>query len=146
MWYGDTVEILLETEARSYYQIAVSPSGAIADIDRSAARNAWLSWDSQAEVATHIADDHWTVEIRIPVTQDENDPLHQVIGHKPTKSLPWHINVCDGSRWTDGDLVIRTRLSFEQDLDRISIPQRGVVLPRGANVELLARMLIAADG
>ena len=94
MWYGDTVEILLETEARSYYQIAVSPSGAIADMDRSAARNAWFSWDSQAEVATHVADDHWTVEIRIPITQDENDPLHQVIGHKPTKSLPWHINVC----------------------------------------------------
>ena len=94
LWYGDAVEILLETEARSYYQIAVSPSGAIADIDRSAARNAWFSWDSQAEVATHVADDHWTVEIRIPVTQDENDPLHQVIGHKPTKSLPWHINIC----------------------------------------------------
>jgi hypothetical protein len=30
LWYGDAVEILLETEARSYYQIAVSPSGAIA--------------------------------------------------------------------------------------------------------------------
>jgi hypothetical protein len=28
------------------------------------------------------------------VTQDENDPLHQVIGRKPTQSLPWHINVC----------------------------------------------------
>ena len=94
LWYGDAVEVLLETESRSYYQIAVSPSGAIADLDRSAARNAWFSWDSQAEVATHIADDHWTVELRIPVIQDENDPLHQVIGRKPTRSLPWHVNVC----------------------------------------------------
>lgn len=94
LWYGDAVEILIETESHSYYQIAVSPSGAIADLDRSASRAAWFSWDSQAEVATQIADDHWTVEIRIPVTQDENDPLHQVIGRKPSASLPWHFNVC----------------------------------------------------
>jgi hypothetical protein len=94
LWYGDAIEVLLETDARSYYQIAVSPSGAVADLDRSAARNAWFSWDSLAEVATEIADDHWTVEMRIPVTQDENDPLHQVIGRHPTTSLPWHINVC----------------------------------------------------
>ncbi|HQZ63934.1 MAG TPA: DUF4838 domain-containing protein [Planctomycetaceae bacterium] len=94
LWYGDVVEILLETDAKSYYQIAISPSGAIADLDRSAPRNAWFSWDSQAEVATHVGDDHWDIEIRIPVIQDENDPLHQVIGRKPTRSLPWSINVC----------------------------------------------------
>ncbi len=94
LWYGDCVEVLLETESRSYYQIAVSPSGAVVDLDRSAARNAWFGWDSQAEVATQIADDHWTVEMRIPITEDENDPLHQVIGRKPTRSLPWHINIC----------------------------------------------------
>jgi hypothetical protein len=28
------------------------------------------------------------------VTQDENDPLHQVIGRRPSTSLPWHFNVC----------------------------------------------------
>ncbi len=94
IWYGDAVEILLETEAHSYYQIAISPSGAIIDLDRGASRNNWFNWSSQAEVATRIEDDHWTVEIRIPVTQDKNDPLHQVIGRKPTKSLPWFINLC----------------------------------------------------
>ncbi|MDB5337972.1 MAG: hypothetical protein JWN70_3591, partial [Planctomycetaceae bacterium] len=94
LWYGDAVELLLETESRSYYQIAINPAGAVADLDRSAPREAWFSWDSQAEVATHVADDHWTIEIRIPVIQDENDPLHQVIGRKPNPSLPWHINVC----------------------------------------------------
>lgn len=94
--------MLLETESHSYYQIAISPSGAIADLDRSAARNAWFSWDSQAEVATHIADDHWTIEMRLPITQDENDPLHQVIGHKPTKSLPWHVNICRQRLREDG--------------------------------------------
>lgn len=94
IWYGDVVEILLDTDAHSYYQIAVNPAGAVVDIDRGTEKSNWTSWTSQAEVATHIADDHWTVEIRIPVTQDENDPLHQVIGRKPTQSLPWHINVC----------------------------------------------------
>jgi len=94
LWYGDCIEVLLETESHSYYQIAVSPAGVVVDLDRSASRNAWFSWDSQAEVATAIADDHWTVEMRIPVTPDENDPLHLVIGRKPTRSLPWHFNVC----------------------------------------------------
>ena len=94
IWYGDCVEMELETESHSYYQIAINPCGAVVDLDRGAPRGQWFGWDSQAEVATHIADDHWTVEIRIPVTQDENDPLHQVIGRKPTQSLPWHINVC----------------------------------------------------
>lgn len=53
-----------------------------------AAKSAWFGWDWRAEVATQIAGDHWTVQIRIPVTQDENDPLHQVIGRKPIISLP----------------------------------------------------------
>jgi tetratricopeptide (TPR) repeat protein len=94
MWYGDAVEILLETESHSYYQIVVNPAGTLIDLDRGADRQHWFGWASQAEVATQVADDHWTVEIRIPVTQDENDPLHQVVGRKPTQSLPWHINVC----------------------------------------------------
>ncbi|MCB1234245.1 MAG: DUF4838 domain-containing protein, partial [Verrucomicrobiae bacterium] len=93
LWYGDAIEILLETESHSYYQIAVSPTGAVVDMDwRGKKRD--LGWDSQAEAATQIADDHWTLEIRIPVTQDENDPLHQVIGRKPIQSLPWHLNIC----------------------------------------------------
>ncbi len=94
LWYGDAVEIEIATETHSYYSIAVSPSGAVVDLDRGAPRSQWFSWDAKAEVATQIGEDHWTVEIRIPVTQDENDPLHQVIGRKPTQSLPWHINLC----------------------------------------------------
>ena len=94
IWYGDCVEIELATETHSYYQIAVSPSGAVVDLDRGVPRGQWFGWDAKAEVATRIADDHWIAEVRIPVTQDENDPLHQVIGRKPTQSLPWHINIC----------------------------------------------------
>ncbi len=94
IWYGDVVEILLDTESHSYYQIAVNPAGALIDLDRGTDKSNWFRWASQAEVATRVADDHWTVEIRIPVVQDKNDPLHQVVGRKPTQSLPWHINVC----------------------------------------------------
>jgi tetratricopeptide (TPR) repeat protein len=93
-WYGDLIEILLETESHCYYQIAVNPAGAIIDLDRGAEKKSWFGWDSQAEVATRVAEDHWTVEIRIPVVQDENDPLHQVVGRKPISSLPWFFNVC----------------------------------------------------
>ncbi len=94
IWYGDAVEIELATDSHSYYQIAVNPAGAVIDLDRGADKSAWLRWDSRAEVATHIEDDQWTVEIRIPVTEDDNDPLHQVVGHQPSQSLPWHFNIC----------------------------------------------------
>ncbi|MCA9056054.1 MAG: carbohydrate-binding family 9-like protein, partial [Planctomycetaceae bacterium] len=94
IWYGDAIELEIETEMHSYYQIAISPSGVVVDLDRGIPKGQWFGWDSQAEVATHVSDDHWVAEIRIPVSQDENDPLHQVIGSKPTQSLPWHINIC----------------------------------------------------
>ena len=94
IWYGDVVEILLDTDSHRYYQIAVNPAGALADLDRGADKSARFRWESQAEVATRVADDHWIVEIRIPVTEDDNDPLHHVVGRKPSQSLPWHINIC----------------------------------------------------
>jgi hypothetical protein len=94
IWYGDCIEIHLATDAHSYYQLTMNPAGALVDVDRGAPRSQWFSWSSKAQIATHIADDHWTVEARIPITQDRNDPLHQVIGHKPTRSLPWFVNVC----------------------------------------------------
>jgi hypothetical protein len=94
IWYGDVVELLLATDMHSYYQIAVNPAGAVVDYDRGADKSGWSSWESQAEAATSVADDHWNIEIRIPVNDDENDPLNQLIGKKPTQSLPWHVNIC----------------------------------------------------
>jgi tetratricopeptide (TPR) repeat protein len=94
IWYGDAIEIELATDSHRYYQIAVNPAGALVDLDRGADKSSRFRWESQAKVATHIAKDHWTVEIRIPVTEDENDPLNQVIGRKPSQSLPWHFNIC----------------------------------------------------
>ena len=94
IWYGDVVEIELDTDAHHYYQLAINPAGALVDLDRGADKSAWFRWQSQAEVATQIEDGHWNIEIRIPVTTDENDPLNQVIGRKPSVSLPWHFNIC----------------------------------------------------
>ena len=103
IWYGDAIEIELATETHSYYQIAISPNGHVVDLDRGAPRSQWFGWDAKAEVATHIADDHWTVEISLPITTDENDPLHQIIGRHPTQSLPWHINLCRQRIREDGE-------------------------------------------
>ena len=42
----------------------------------------------------------------MPIRPDDNDPLNQIVGHHPTQSLPWHINVCrqrireDGSEYS----------------------------------------------
>lgn len=102
IWRGDAIEIELATESHSYYQIAISPDGHLVDLDRGAPHGQWFGWDSKAEVATHVADDHWIIEIRIPVTQDENDPLHQVLGRKPIQSLPWHFNICRQRLREDG--------------------------------------------
>jgi hypothetical protein len=65
----------------------------MADLDRSLGKGGF-EWESQAEVAVVKGATGWTIEMRIPVTQDENDPLHQVIGSKPTAATPWHFNIC----------------------------------------------------
>ncbi|MFC1454346.1 DUF4838 domain-containing protein, partial [Verrucomicrobiota bacterium] len=91
---GDHVQVLLETADHAHYQIAVNPAGALLDRDLGVEEAAWSRWDSQAEVATHAGDGFWTVEIRIPVTDSDNDPLHEVIGKPPTGSMPWFFNIC----------------------------------------------------
>lgn len=106
LWNGDAVEVLIETESHSYYQVAVGPTGAVCDLDHAVESAKRFSWDSRAEVATHVGDGHWTVEMRLPIRPDENDPLNQVVGRHPNRGLPWHINVCrqrirdDGSEYS----------------------------------------------
>lgn len=95
VWNGDNVEILLETQTHSYYQIAISPSGALVDADRKEGIN--TLWSSGTEVAAHIGDDFWSLEVRLPVAGDgagQGDPLNGVAGRKPTKTYPWYFNVC----------------------------------------------------
>ena len=94
-WNGDVVEIHIETQFHSYYQLAISPSGAMTDLDRSMGLG--LDWDARATVATHRNEDGWTIEIRLPAAGEEakvEDPLVGIAGRKPTMSYPWYINVC----------------------------------------------------
>ncbi len=96
IWQGDVIEILLETPEHSYYQIAVNPAGAVADLDRSAGLAHGVNWDAQAEVAVHVDEEagYWSVEARIPFTPSSQDPLHQVVGPTPSAEQPWHFNIC----------------------------------------------------
>ncbi len=103
IWEGEHLELLIETDKHSYYQIVVNPAGARIDLDRGAPKSAWQQWSSQAEVATHIGNGFWSVEMRLPVTSSDEDPLHQIIGERPYKSganqgskaisLPWFFNL-----------------------------------------------------
>jgi len=95
VWLGDVVEVLIETQVHSYYQIAVSPSGAVTDLDRDKGLGA--SWNSGAQVATRKEPDGWTVEIRIPVAGEnaaDIDPLLGVAGKPPSDAYPWFVNIC----------------------------------------------------
>lgn len=92
---GDNVELLIETPTHAYYQIGISPSGAIVDMDRKGGMN--TLWSSQAKVAAYVGDGSWTLEIRLPAagaSQEELDAMHGISGSLPTEGQPWYINVC----------------------------------------------------
>jgi hypothetical protein len=92
---GDNVELLIETPTHAYYQIGISPTGAIVDMDRKGGMN--TLWSSQGKVVAHSANGAWTLEIRLPAagaSQEELDALHGISGSLPTDDQPWYINVC----------------------------------------------------
>jgi hypothetical protein len=96
LWNGDCIELLLETQSHSYYQLAINPAGAICDADRKDGLINSL-WASQAQVATHIGDGGWGIEVRIPVGGDDRedaDPLNGVSGRVPSQTYPWYFNLC----------------------------------------------------
>jgi hypothetical protein len=111
IWDGEHLELLIETDKHSYYQLVVNPAGAETDLDRGAPKSAWSQWSSQAEVATHIGDGFWSAEIKLPITPSDEDPLHQIVGSKPFKSksnagskshdLPWYFNLFRNRQGTD---------------------------------------------
>ncbi|MCA1808049.1 MAG: DUF4838 domain-containing protein, partial [Lentisphaerae bacterium] len=105
LWYGDAVEILLETPMNSYYQIAINPEGSICDLDRSTNKNDWFNWDSEADVKTYInkEEGYWTIEARIPFTPSTQDPLHEIIGSTPSEEKPWFFNICRQRIREDGN-------------------------------------------
>jgi hypothetical protein len=105
IWQGEHLELLIETDKHSYYQIVLNPAGALIELDRGVAKSQWYDWSSQAEVATHIGEDYWSAEVSLPITASDEDPLHQIVGSKPYKSkrealdsgkgtsLPWYFNL-----------------------------------------------------
>ena len=95
IWSGDVVEVLIETQFHAYYQIAISPSGSVTDLDRSKSLN--TKWDSGCEVATHAEPDGWTIEIRLPAAGEnakDIDALNGIAGKRPSETYPWYFNVC----------------------------------------------------
>lgn len=137
IWQGEHLELLIETDKHSYYQIVVNPAGAVIDLDRAATMKGGRAyeWSSQAQVATHVADDHWSVEIRLPVTASDEDPLHQMIGSRPFMSkqealdsgkgtsLPWYFNLYR-NRAGAPDVEITSFSPLGPDAKSFHVPQR----------------------
>lgn len=89
---GDSVEIFIETDLHSYYQIVVNPAGAV--LYRDLAEGGQANWTALADVATHIGDDFWSAEIRIPITRDTGDPVHEMVMQQlPSAATPWAFNI-----------------------------------------------------
>ena len=107
IWQGEHLELLIETDRHSYYQIVVNPEGALIDLDRGVTlkQGRAYEWSSQAQVAAHLDKDFWSVEIRLPIAASDEDPLHQIVGTRPFEakgdamksgkgtSLPWYFNL-----------------------------------------------------
>jgi len=93
IWAGDTIEIMLETQAHSYYQIAISPTGAVVDADRE--RGIDILWSSQAQTAAQASEDGWTLEVYLPVVPEAEgvDPKVGVVGRQPSRTFPWYFQI-----------------------------------------------------
>ncbi len=112
---GDSVTLLLETQNVSYYEITINPAGAIFDADHSEDGVGDL-WVAQAEVATHIGEDYWSAELRIPVTDHHDDPLHQIVGREPSRTYPWYFNIVRHHARHDGTEVHLWEQTGERDI------------------------------
>ena len=95
IWHGDCIELLLETQVHSYYQIAISPAGAVVDADR--AKRIDTLWSSKATAAAHVGEGYWSLEVRLPAAGDlaaDVDPHNGIAGRRPSETYPWFFNVC----------------------------------------------------
>ncbi len=95
IWDGDNIELMIETQGHSYYQIAISPSGAITDLDRKGTLNSL--WKSGIQAVTYVGDGFWSMELRVPAAGDQADTWDAnsgISGRKPTAEYPWYFNLC----------------------------------------------------
>lgn len=90
----DNIDILLETQVHTYYQLTITPLGELLDMDRS--NGLRTEWTANATLATHIGDGYWSAELRLPAAGDEAgdlNPLVGIAGHTPSSTYPWYINI-----------------------------------------------------
>jgi hypothetical protein len=55
-------------------------------------------WNSKAEVASFVGKGFWSVEMRIPVVDEQEGEIVElggngVVGRPPTNMLPWYMNL-----------------------------------------------------
>ena len=94
-WDGDNIDLLIQTQAHTYYQIAIGPTGTMVGLDRESGMN--IKWSPGAEAAAHRGKDFWSIELRLPIVDPKSatfDPLSGIAGQKPTDTDPWHFNLC----------------------------------------------------
>jgi len=111
IWEGDYVDLLIETQSNSYYQISINPAGAVADFDRGNEGHWGSKWQSEIDIVTKVDKEKgvWTIEARIPVIPSDQDPLHEIVGSYPRRTLPWFFNICRQRK--RGDVVERSAFS-----------------------------------
>ncbi|WP_395740436.1 DUF4838 domain-containing protein [Prosthecobacter sp.] len=93
---GDHVTLLIESQSRNYYEIAINPAGAILEIDH-ANGGKGVNWASGAQCAVHRGDKLWSIELRLPIIGEGAfalDPLKGIDGAQPKSLFPWHFNLC----------------------------------------------------
>jgi hypothetical protein len=93
---GDHVNVLIEADGHSCYQLAVNPYGAVFDADRTAGVN--TGWSSGARVAAHTGKDTWSLEVQFPIVPgaaEQADTCRTGLpGVKPGQNFPWDFNLC----------------------------------------------------
>ncbi len=95
IWDGDNIDLVIETQQHSYYQLAIGPNGVFVDADRKGGGIETI-WNSGAQAAGYVGDGYWSLEVRIPVAGDDAEtinPLIGIAGHKPTAESPWYFNL-----------------------------------------------------
>lgn len=96
---GDAVEILIETQTHAYYRITVQADGTLSAADHAQFPNP--QWQAGAEASVHSGEDHWTVELRLPLAKTGSPD--GIAGRRPSDTYPWFINVCRQRLRPNGD-------------------------------------------
>jgi uncharacterized protein DUF4838 len=120
---GDHITLLIESQSRNYYEIAINPSGAILEIDH-AEGGKGVKWTSGAQCAVHRGDKLWSIELRLPIVGEGAfvlDPLKGVDGPQPKDLFPWHFNL--GRQRVRGSSIERTAYS-PTGKDHFHVPEK----------------------